>query len=67
MGEVIEQVIFLKVLGTRLNAIIALNNFSFIGSEKIIINLRIIETLNIFEMKPKLNDMQSKFPLKFVI
>lgn len=43
-----------------------LDNFSIIGSSSGTVNLRILESLYIFKLKPHLNSTQSAYPLNIV-
>ena len=51
--------------GQHCSADLSLDNFSIIGSATGF-DLRILESLHIFKLKPDLNDMQSCFPLSIV-
>ena len=45
---------------------ISLDHFSIIGTNSNICELRILESLHIFQIKPQLNSMQSAYPLSIV-
>ena len=45
---------------------VSLDNFSILGSCKNVLDLRILESLYIFKLKPSLNNMQSAHPLFLV-
>ena len=45
---------------------VSLDNFSILGSCKNVLDLRILESLYIFKLKPSLNNMQSANPLFLV-
>ena len=45
---------------------VSLDNFSILGSRKNVLDLRILESLYIFKLKPSLNSMQSAHPLFLV-
>ena len=45
---------------------VSIDNFKVMGNTKFHTDLRILESLFVYKLKPKLNDAQSSFPLLIV-
>ena len=57
---------FCNVIPKKCNSSIVLDNFNIIDRMNNITDLRILESLHIFKLRPHLNESQSAFPLTIV-